>query len=29
MVTLCHDTIQPFTGGWATLRGLFAAFPRG
>ena len=27
VLLLCHDTIQPFTGGGATLRALFSAFP--
>lgn len=27
VLMLCHDTIQSFTGGGATLRGLFSAFP--
>ena len=27
VLLLCHDTLQPFSGGGATLRGLFSAFP--
>src|SRR4051794_27126150 len=27
VLLLCHETMQPFTGGGATLRALFSAFP--